>query len=160
MEPLMSSDEFMRVAIAKAYEGIANGQTPFGACIVKHGQVLSSAHNVVWQSTDITAHAEIHAIRLACSLLGSIALQDCTIYSTTEPCPMCFSACHWARIATIYYGTSIDTAAAYGFNELAISNADLRRLGRSEVEVVGGILVDENLALFERWSERRDHRAY
>ncbi|HEO64204.1 MAG TPA: nucleoside deaminase, partial [Candidatus Omnitrophica bacterium] len=101
-------DDFMRLAVSKAEHGIKAGQTPFGACIVKNGKVIVCQHNAVWQNTDITAHAEIAAIREACRKLNSIDLSGCTIYSTTEPCPMCFTAIHWAKISRIVYGTSIE----------------------------------------------------
>ena len=90
--PTSVDERFMRLAIARAHEGVASGQSPFGACVVKDGAVVSCEHNVVWRTTDITAHAEIHAIRVACARLQSIELPGCVIYSTCEPCPMCFSA--------------------------------------------------------------------
>src|SRR5687768_18131568 len=100
-------ERYMRMAIDKCREGIASGQSPFGACIVKDGQVIALEHNVVWETTDITAHAEVTAIRAACRNIDDIDLTGSVIYSTTEPCPMCFSASHWARIGTIVYGASI-----------------------------------------------------
>src|SRR5512136_2942722 len=103
----MPDEQLMQLAIEKAKEGIRDGQTPFAACIVKDSEVVSCAHNAVWKRVDATAHAEVNAIRLACKKLNSIDLNDCVMYSTTEPCPMCFSACHWARISKIVYGTSI-----------------------------------------------------
>ena len=113
----------MELAIAKTREGIRHGQTPFGACIVKKGRVIACSHNEVWKNTDITAHAEVAAIRVACRKLGTIDLSGCTIYSTCEPCPMCFSAIHWAGIGKIVYGAGIADAAECGFGELEISNA-------------------------------------
>lgn len=141
----------MKLAIEKAKEGVVAGQTPFGACIVKNDNVISCAHNVVWETTDITAHAEIHAIRLACEVLGSINLSGCIIYSTCEPCPMCFSAIHWARIDKIVYGASIADAAQAGFHELDISNQEMKIAGNSAVEVVEGVLKKECSALFDFW---------
>jgi len=151
---------FMAMAIAKAREGIAEGQTPFGACIVRAGKVVACEHNVVWATTDITAHAEVHAVRVACRDLGTIDLSGCVIYSTTEPCPMCFSAIHWARISKIYFGTRIEDAEAFGFNELKVSDDDMKRLGGSHVEVEGGLMVDENLTVFREWQARKDSRTY
>jgi guanine deaminase len=139
---------FMAMAIAKAREGVIEGQTPFGACIVKDGKPVACEHNVVWATTDITAHAEVTTIRAACKALGTIDLSGCVIYSTTEPCPMCFSAIHWARISRIYFGTRIEDAEAFGFNELKVSDQEMKRLGGSPVEVEGGIMKDENLAVF------------
>ena len=157
----MTPDErFMRLAIARCAEGIAAGQTPFGACVVRGDGVVAVAHNRVWQTTDITAHAEVVAIRAACLELGTIDLSGCVIYSTTEPCPMCFSACHWARLDAIVYGASIADARAAGFNELSISNDQMRRLGGSRIEVVGGFLRDEAADLFRQWLAHPGRRAY
>lgn len=151
---------FMELAIAAADRGISKGQTPFGACIVKNGRVIVSAHNVVWKTTDITAHAEINAIRLACKKLRSIDLSGCVIYSTCEPCPMCFAACHWAKIDQIIYGTGIRDARQIGFNELAISNHTMKRLGNSPVRIKAGWMRKENKALFQRWASGKSKRAY
>ena len=116
----------MKKAIQKGYQGLEKGQTPFGACIVKEGKMISCAHNRVWEKMDITAHAEMEAIRMACKKLKSIHLSGCIIYSTCEPCPMCFAACHWAKISEIVYGTGIQDAQRIGFNELTVSNEILK----------------------------------
>ncbi len=155
----------MKLAIEKATEGIEWGQTPFGAVVARKDgdcgfEVVSVEHNEVWAETDITEHAEINAIRKACARLGSIKLVDCIIVSTTEPCPMCFAAIHWAGISKIYYGTSITDAKKAKFNELTISNEKMKELGGSPVEMEGGILVEENLTLFDMWKEREDKRTY
>jgi tRNA(Arg) A34 adenosine deaminase TadA len=147
-------------AIDKARSGIAAGQTPFGACIVRAGQAIACEHNVVWATTDITAHAEVQAIRAACRALGTIDLSGSTIYSTCEPCPMCFAAIHWARIGRIVYGAAISDAQAAGFNELAIPSERLKQLGDSHVQIAAGILRDECAALFERWLSDPRRRAY
>jgi len=150
----------MRQAIATAREGVHAGQTPFGACLVRDGEIVARAHNVVWRSTDVTAHAEIHAIRLACAALGTIDLSDCVLYSTCEPCPMCFAASHWARIGTVVFGARIEDALRFGFNELPISNETMKREGGSSIVVVPDFLRDECVALFHLWAERVDGRAY
>lgn len=153
---------WMRVAIEVAREGIARGQTPFGACIVgpDRRREIARAHNVVWETTDVTAHAEVTAIRRACASLGTIDLTGCTIYSTCEPCPMCFSACHWARVARIVYGASIDDARGAGFNELAISSEQMKSLGGCGVIVIGAVLREENVALFGDWGKLANRRSY
>lgn len=153
--PDRSQDErFMRLAIEKALAGVEAGGSPFGCCIVRDGEVVAADHNVVWQTTDITAHAEVTAIRSACRALGTIDLAGCTVYTTTEPCPMCFSAIHWAHADRIVYGTSIEDAAAAGFRELPISNETMKRLGGAAVEVEGGFLRDECAVAFERFRAR------
>ena len=141
----------MRLAIDEAMRGVEKGQSPFGAVIARGGEVVAVGHNVVWMTTDITAHAEVNTLRKACQEVGGIDLSGCTIYSTTEPCPMCFSAIHWAKIDRIVFGTSIADAERAGFNELAVSNDDLKRLGASGVVVEGGFLKDECQAIFDRF---------
>ena len=96
--------KFMRLAIEKAKEGIAKGQEPFGSCVVKDGEVISVAHNTALADPDVTAHAEINAIRLACKNLNTIDLSGCEIYATFKPCRMCQEACIRANISEIYYG--------------------------------------------------------
>ena len=154
------NETFMRMAIQKAREGIDNGQTPFGSCIVKNNEVVSCEYNRVWETTDITAHAEIVTIRDACKRLDSIDLSGCIIYSTTEPCPMCYSAIHWAKIDKIVFGTRIEDAKGFGFSELCISDKQMKELGRDHVELVGDILRKENLELFEYWSNKKDSKVY
>jgi tRNA(Arg) A34 adenosine deaminase TadA len=157
----MSADAtYMRLAIEKTRAGIEAGQSPFGACIVRDGAVIACEHNLVWATTDITAHAEIVALRTACHVIEGIDLSGATIYSTTEPCPMCFAACHWARVKRIIYGAGIDDARAAGFNELTVSNSRLKSLGGSAVEIVPGFMRDECRALFDLWLERRKGAAY
>jgi guanine deaminase len=156
----MTDDEWMRVALAKCREAIAAGQTPFGAAIVRGDELVVAAHNVVWQTTDITAHAEVNAIRLACRKTGGVDLSGCRIYSTTEPCPMCFAACHWAKLEAIYFGATIADARASGFSELAIPNEQMKELGGSRIRIVSGVLAQEARELFEQWKRGPGRRAY
>ena len=124
----------MHMALREASRGMKAGQGgPFGACIVRNGAIVAVAHNRVLVTGDPTQHAEVVAIGRAARLLGTHVLKGCTIYSTTEPCPMCFSAIHWAQIDRIVFGTGIADVKRLGFNELSISNRTLRRLGRSSV---------------------------
>lgn len=150
----MTDIDFMKLAIEEARRGINQGQTPFGACIACNDEVIAAAHNEVWADTDATAHAEIITIRAACAKLGTIDLSGCTIYSTCEPCPMCFAACHWAKISRIVFGASISDAQAAGFNELSISNDEMKRLSDSKMEITAGILKDEAVSLFAEWADR------
>ena len=150
----------MRLAIARAREGVAAGQTPFGACIVRGDDAVAVSHNIVLRATDITAHAEVTAIREACRALGTIDLGGCVIYSTCEPCPMCFSACHWANLDRIVYGASIADAARCGFRELSISNSDMKRLGGSRIAIEAGYLRDEAVELFAHWMRLPGRQVY
>lgn len=157
---MQNHEHFMQLALDKAKEGVDKGQSPFGACIVRDGDVISCEHNIVWESTDITAHAEVHAVREANRRLNSIDLSRCVIYSTCEPCPMCFTAIHWARISKIYFGAGIEDAKRFGFNELTVSNELLRNHGGSKVESEGGLLKDKCIELFEYWAGKKDNRTY
>lgn len=125
---------------------------PFGACIVRGDQVLTVAHNSVLTNADATCHAEINAIRAVSAQLKTFDLSDCVIYSTTEPCPMCFSAIHWARIGHIVYGTNIDDVKALGFNELSISNHQMKQIGHSQVHVHADFMRDQCVALLQEWA--------
>jgi len=131
----MSEADFMLQAVAKTREGIAAGNSPFGACVVKQGKVVVCAHNTVWPDTDPTAHAEVNAIRLAARALGTIDLSGCVMYTTCEPCPMCLSAIHWSRIDRVVYGATIADAASAGFNELKFDAKRLASEGGSKLVV-------------------------
>jgi len=150
----------MKLAIQKASQGVQKGQTPFGACIVKNGKVIACAHNTVWKTSDSTAHAEINAIRLACRKLKTINLSKCVMYSTCEPCPMCFSACHWAGISKIIFGAQIKDAKRFGFNELSVSCATMKSRGHSKVQLQAGCCAKENLNVFRCWSKQKNKKAY
>ena len=102
-------ERFMKLAIEKAWEGIKKGQEPFGACIVRDGKPVCVVHNTINEDGDITAHAEMNAIREACKILGTSDLSGCEIYATFKPCPMCHAACERANLAKIYYGVVLIT---------------------------------------------------
>lgn len=147
----MDDAAYMWRAIEKAREGIAAGQSPFGAAVVKDGKVVVAAHNTVWRDTDPTAHAEVQAIRLAATALGTIDLSGCVMYTTCEPCPMCLSAIHWAKFSRCVFGATIADAAKAGFCELIFPAKDLARQGKSPLIVEEGILRPECAELFERF---------
>lgn len=148
---MYDAHELMRLAIEKCREGIAKGNSPFGCAIARGDQLLAVCHNVVWNTTDITAHAEVTALREACQNANGILLDDCIVATTCEPCPMCMSALHWARVGKVYFGASIADAEDAGFNELPISAADLVKLGGSQVELIPDTLRDECRQLFADW---------
>jgi tRNA(Arg) A34 adenosine deaminase TadA len=150
----------MDLAIALARQGVAEGQTPFGAVVVKDGAVVASSHNTVWATTDPTAHAEVNAIREAAVRLATIDLAGCTMYTTCEPCPMCLAAIHWAKIDRVVYGASIADAAAAGFSELALPAEELARQGGSPLRVERGPRREECAALFDEWRSDPAHRGY
>jgi len=150
----------MKLAVKLARQNIKQmSGGPFGACIVKNGRLIAVVRNTVLKN-DATCHAEINAIRKASKKLGAYDLSGCVIYSTTEPCPMCFSAIHWARIKKIIYGTRISDAKKIGFNELSISAVKLASLGKSKVKLTGGVLLKECKRLFADWSSQANKVLY
>lgn len=156
----MSHEERMRAAIDIARQGMKCGQTPFGAALFEGDRLICATHNRVWDLTDITAHAEILAIREACAKLRTIDLSNLTLYSTCEPCPMCFSASHWARIRCIVYGAGIADAEKAGFNEISLSNEELIRFEKAPIELIPNILREECAALFDEWKSCDNQGVY
>ncbi len=152
--------ELMRLAIAKAREGIAGGQSPFGCAIAIGDRIVAVTHNVVWATTDITAHAEIAALREACRTTGQLHLTGAIVATTCEPCPMCMAGLHWARVDTVHYGANIADATSVGFNEFLIPAEDLVHLGHSPVRLVRGPLIEECRALFDEFRRAPDHQTY
>ena len=145
----MLSEEFMQLAIQRAREGMAQGQPPYGACLVKESKVIACVHNVNRATMDPTAHAEIQALREACVKLQSLDLTGCTIYSTCEPCPMCFTACHNARVSRIVYGASLADSPHAGRRGRTISSSQMKELLESPIRLIGGFLRDEAMQLFK-----------
>jgi guanine deaminase len=114
----MPKTDFLKIAAEEAFIGIKKGEGgPFGAVIVKKGRIIARAHNEVIKQKDPTAHAEIVAIRKAAKNLSSFNLSGCEIYSSCEPCPMCISAIHWAKIGKLFYGATRKDAEKAGFDD-------------------------------------------
>ena len=108
----------MQQAIALATENVVSGHGgPFGAVIVRDGEVIATGVNLVTATNDPTAHAEVVAIRAACKALGSFSFKGCDVYTSCEPCPMCLAALYWARCDAIFYGNTAADAAAAGFDD-------------------------------------------
>ncbi len=113
--------EFLRRAIHLATHNVeTNAGGPFGAVIVRDGQIVAEAVNTVTTQLDPTAHAEVNAIRKAATALGTFSLAGCQLYASCEPCPMCLAATYWARVDAIYYGASAADAASAGFDDAFI----------------------------------------
>ncbi len=155
----MSDQEWLRLACEKARQGIAAGQSPFGAVIVRAGELVASAHNTVWLDCDPTAHAEVNAIRQAARALQRIELYGCELFSSCEPCPMCLSAIHWSKIDRVAFAATIEDAAAAGFTELRVSAKKLAEMGGSKLRVEVASSRDEGRALFDLW-RRKGGRPY
>ncbi len=149
----MTKEKFMLLAIEEALRGINSGAGgPFGAVIVKEDRVLAVSHNTVLKDGLPTRHAEVNAIEKAARALKSHDLSGCEIYSTTQPCPMCFSAIHWARLDRLVWGTTIDDVSELGFNEMTVTPIQLKNSSGSEVEIEGPFLQAECRELLEKWS--------
>lgn len=145
----MTDHDWMGVAIEIGRMGVETGQAPFGAAIVRQGELIASAHNSVWRDHDPTAHAEVNAIRFASRKLQSEDLSGCVLYSTCEPCPMCLASTHWAQIECVYFGAQIADSKALGFAELEIPATEMVRQGKSPLKVVGGLRTVDCRALFD-----------
>lgn len=157
----MTADpRFMRRAIELARQGMNSGAGgPFGAVVVKDGEIIGEGHNRVIGTKDPTAHGEIVAIRDACARIGHFSLQGCEIHTTGEPCPMCLGAIHWARIGRIYYGFSITDAAAIGFDDREFYRQFSLPLAEREVPCAE-LASDEARGLLEEYMALPDKVAY
>ena len=112
------NQEFMKLAVEEARVGIkSNHGGPFGAVVVKDGEVIASGHNCVLKNNDSTCHGEIAAIREAEQKLETFDLSSCELYTTAEPCPMCLAAILWANISKVYYGCSVEDTAKICFRD-------------------------------------------
>ncbi len=153
-------NEFMKIAVEEASQGMKNNDGgPFGAVIVKDGEIIARAHNEVIGTNDPTAHAEVNAIRKATRALGRFDLSDCEIYSSCEPCPMCFAAIHWAKIKKLYYGCTREDAANIDFDDQYIYDVIKGTAKELQLEV---LQVDrtESLEPFEEWKFKMDRVQY
>lgn len=150
----MSDEAFMRIALAKAREGISQGQLPFGAVLVRDGRVISVAHNTIYQDSCVLSHAETNAILEACDRISSLDLSGCTLYASCEPCPMCFGACVMARVSRIVFSARISDVILPGFSYLGITNSELKRSGKVNIEITGDVLRAEGIRLFREWRVR------
>lgn len=151
--------KFMRMAISIAEKNVDNGGGPFGAVIVRKGEVISTGANRVTANCDPTAHAEVSAIREACQKLGTFKLEGCTVYSSCEPCPMCLSALYWAGVERICYGNTKSDAKAINFDDSFIY--DELELDYEQRSIrCEHFLRDEALGAFRKWAEKEDKVAY
>jgi len=153
-------NQYMKLAIEAARKGMeSNMGGPFGAVIVRNGEVIAVAHNEVIGTNDPTAHAEIVAIRRATAKLGRFDISDCEIYSTCEPCPMCLSAIHWAGIRKLYFGADRHDAAGGGFDDEFIYHL---MEGTADSPLLRPEIVDQKECadLFNEWNAKQDRVMY
>ena len=156
----MSAEIFMRRAILLSVEQARSGAGgPFGAVIVKDGRVIAEGANRVTTWHDPTAHAEIVAIRNACSALHDFSLAGCEIYTSCEPCPMCLAAIYWARLDRIHFGNGRADAARIGFDDAFLYDEIPLALDRRRIPT-GQLLPKEALAAFTVWEQKTDKVRY
>jgi len=155
-----ANPEFLRRAIALATENVVSGRGgPFGAVIVRDGQIVAEAVNTVTAQLDPTAHAEVNAIRAAANALNTFTLSGCQLYTSCEPCPMCLAASHWARIGAIYYGASARDAARAGFDD-AFLYEEFRKEKSQRKLATTQLLPDEAWTSFAAWIASANKIAY
>jgi guanine deaminase len=157
---MQDHEKFMRMAIELSEQNVnESAGGPFGAVIVKDGVIVASSANKVVQQNDPTAHAEVSAIRLACQQLGTHNLEECIIYTSCEPCPMCLGAIYWAHISTIYYGNTKADAANIGFDDHFIYLELERPMHQRKLQIVQ-LLRNEALSAFKLWENSESKKNY
>ncbi|MDO9169913.1 MAG: nucleoside deaminase [Methylobacter sp.] len=152
--------EFLQQAVDLAVENARSGQGgPYGALIVKEGQLIAASGNKVTSTIDPTAHAEVMAIRLACKKLNDFQLQDCILYSSCEPCPMCLGAIYWARLAKVYFACSRHDAAAANFDDSFIYD-EIAVLPHQRRIAMLHLNLPNAMQPFTVWAEKSDKVVY
>ena len=152
--------KFMREAIRLSIQMMRRGKGgPFGAVVVRKGKVVGRGSNQVTSANDPTAHAEIVAIREACKRLKTFQLDDCDLYTSCEPCPMCLSAIYWARLGNVFYGNTRKDAARINFDDDFIYREVALPIGKRTLKLKQ-LLHDEALAAFAEWQRKTDRILY
>lgn len=146
----MDHESLMRRAIDLSRENVKSGGSPFGAVVALDGEVVGEAGNEVAATTDPTAHAEIVAIRRAALRVGSCNLFGCVLYASSEPCPMCLAAAHWAGIEKIFYGNAVEDTASIGFRDGHILK-QIRCSRERRILPTEQLLADEAAAVYRQW---------
>ena len=155
----MNSDFFMQKAIELSIKNINNNGGPFGCVIVKNNKIISEGVNSVTQNNDPTAHAEIVAIRNACTKLNTFDLSGCEMYTSCEPCPMCLSAIYWSHIDIVYYGNSRENAAEIEFDDKFIYDEIKKDIDERKIPLKQ-ILKDEAIKAFNLWAQTENKTKY
>ena len=153
MENREQHERFMRMAIELADMSVATGGGPFGAVVVRNGEVVSVGTNRVTANNDPTAHAEVSAIRAACKKLETFTLTDCVIYTSCEPCPMCLSAIYWSGISRIYYGNTAADARDIDFDDQFIYDEIALPHAQRSIPSIGMMRLEAQKA-FRNWREK------
>jgi tRNA(Arg) A34 adenosine deaminase TadA len=152
--------KFMRRAIELATENVLSGAGgPFGAVVVRDGEIIATGVNRVTSSNDPTAHAEVVAIRAACLALGDFQLKGCVVYTSCEPCPMCLSALYWSRCEAIFYGNSAADAADAGFDDSFLYDEMKLPIEQRKLPMKR-LLGDEAIENFNTWRAQANRIEY
>ena len=160
-QPIDSADRrFLQQAVDLSRSRMRAGLGgPFGAVIVRNGQVIAEGWNEVTSSNDPTAHAEVVAIRRACLAVESFSLQGATIYSSCEPCPMCLAAVYWARLDGLYYANTRDQAAGIGFDDEFLYREVAKPIDQRSIPTIH-LPTSEAEKVFDEWSKKPDKIPY
>ena len=154
-------NEFMKVAKELSSDNlITNVGGPFGACIVKNGQIIGKGSNHVLKNNDPTAHAEIMAIRDACNNIGSYDLSDCELYTSCYPCPMCLSAIIWSNIKKVYYGNTKEDAEEIGFRDNFIYDFIKNDCSTKSILDLESMDREETIKTFNQYNNKNDKTIY
>jgi len=160
MTPTTMNPAFLREAIRLSIEKMAaNEGGPFGAVIVRDQQIIGRGWNRVTSTNDPTAHAEVVAIRDACSRLKTFSLAGCEIYGSCEPCPLCLAAIYWSRLDRIYYAATCEDAAAAGFADRDLYRELAQPLGDRSIPIVQSLREEACVAL-KAWLKKEDRIRY
>lgn len=152
--------EFLREAIQLSIEKMqANAGGPFGAVVVRNGEIVGRGWNQVTSTNDPTAHAEVVAIRNACSRLNTFSLAGCEIYSSCEPCPLCLAAIYWSRLDQIYFAATCDDAAEAGFDDRSFYR-EIRKPACERAISMQQALREEALVVLQTWTKKEDRIRY
>lgn len=152
--------DFMRRAVGISGEKMREGQGgPFGAVVVKSGRIIAEGYNQVTSVRDPTAHAEVVAIRAACTVLGTFSLEGCELYTSCEPCPMCLGAIYWARLDRVYYANERADAAAIGFDDDHIYREFAKQMNDRQLPFIH-LPLKEARAVFQEWVDKPDKVPY
>jgi len=155
----MEEDVFITRAIGLAIQNESSGGGPFGAIIVRNGEIIAEGVNRVTETNDPTAHAEVQAIRKACEKLNTYDLSGCEIYSSCEPCPMCFSAIYWAHIYKVYYAATHHDAEDAGFDDAHIYREVRLKPGERSIPFIKLDHINR-ITPFEAWIKKEDKENY
>ena len=150
----------MREAIRLSHDKMRRGAGgPFGAVVVRNGKIIARGWNRVTSTNDPTAHAEVAAIRAACRKLKNFRLDDCELYTSCEPCPMCLSAIYWARLKKVFYANTRHDAAQIQFDDDFIYGEVARPVSRRKIPMKQ-LLRPEAIAVFAQWKSKADKITY